>query len=153
MKYILKAATGLLMVFSSFILAQEPNNQGENLYQTHCSACHGVNGGMDMSKRIAPPIIAVRMHYLKVYSDEMSFVNAITSWVEQPAQENSLMPGAIGRFGMMPKIEVSQADIENIAQYIYQGNVEKPQGFDKHYQEMHGKKGKGKHKRKHQEHQ
>ncbi|MDQ7048540.1 MAG: c-type cytochrome [Enterobacterales bacterium] len=133
-----------IFCFATLTSAESTLKHGEDLYKINCSACHGVNGGMDMEKRIAPPIIAVRMHYLHSYSDEMSFVDAIVSWVEQPNQDNTLMAGAVRRFGLMPKIAISKSDIEAIAEYVYRGKVGKPKGFDQHYKEMHGKKGKGK---------
>ncbi len=151
MKITLKLLIALVASLSSPIFANEPISQGESLYKANCAACHGVTGGMDMSKRIAPPIIAVRMHYLQSYSDELSFVDAVSSWVANPQEENTQMPGAVRRFGLMPKMDIPMADLEKIALYVYQGNVDKPEGFDKHYEEMHGKKGKGKHKKSNHE--
>jgi len=40
----------------------------------------------------------------------------------------------------MPPVSVSRADAEKIAEYIYEGDIDKPQGFDKHYEERHGNK-------------
>lgn len=113
--------------------------EGEQLYKTHCSACHGITGGMDMSKRLAPPIVAVRMHYLGSYPDKESFVMAVTDWVENQDAGKSLMPGAIRRFNLMPPVYVSRENAEKIASYIYDGELEKPAGFDEHVQQMHGK--------------
>jgi len=132
----------LSFIFTS-PLAQANNDvaEGGQLYKTYCSSCHGANGGMDMSKRVAPPIIAVRMHYIGSYPDEMSFVAAVTDWVEQPDASNSLMRGAIRKFNIMPPVSVAREDVQKIATYIYQGNIDKPTGFDKHFEEMHGKRG------------
>ena len=48
------------------------------------------------------------------------------------------MRGAIRRFNIMPPVSVSRQHAEKIAAYIYDGNIEKPAGFDQHFQEMHG---------------
>jgi mono/diheme cytochrome c family protein len=132
----------LLLVFiflPQVLLAANDTDQGEKLYKTYCSACHGATGGMDMSKRVAPPIIAVRMHYIGPYPDKPAFVNAVANWVEKQDASKTLMRGAIRRFNIMPPVSVSRQDAEKIASYIYDGNIEIPAGFDQHFEQMHGK--------------
>ena len=131
-----------LALFSQLGLAVDANNEieGEELYKTHCSACHGSTGGMDMSKRLAPPIIAVRMHYIGQYPDKDSFVMVVADWLENQDERKSLMRGAIRRFNIMPPVYVSRGDAEKIAAYIYDGDLEKPAGFDEHVEKMHGRK-------------
>jgi len=50
-----KVLTALIVILASQI-AQADNDvkEGGKLYRTHCAACHGTSGGMDMSKRVAP---------------------------------------------------------------------------------------------------
>ena len=135
-----KIFTTLIFILASQV-AQAGNDvkQGGKLYKTYCSACHGASGGMDMSKRVAPPIIAVRMHYIAPYPDKASFIAAVTSWVEKQDASKTLMRGAIRKFNIMPPVQVSREDAQKIAAYIYEGNVDKPGGFDEHYEQMHGK--------------
>ncbi|MCK4864072.1 MAG: cytochrome c [Gammaproteobacteria bacterium] len=139
-----------MKMFSLFILsvsllliqtvnATDSSKTGQQLYKDNCASCHGTSGGMDMSKRVAPPIIAVRMHYIRTYADKDSFVMAVADWVEKQDADNSLMRGAIRRFNIMPPISISRADAEKIAAYIYDGDVEKPEGFQQHFEERHGK--------------
>ena len=134
--------TMALALFSQPVLAADTNNEkeGEELYKTHCSACHGGTGGMNMSKRLAPPIIAVRMHYIGHYPDKDSFVMVVADWLEKQDERKSLMRGAIRRFNIMPPVYVSREDAEKIAAYIYDGDLEKPAGFDEHVEKMHGRK-------------
>jgi len=141
-----------LLITSTLILAQNAFSsqdnieEGEKLFKATCNACHGVAvGGMDMDKRIAPPIAGVRKHYIDAHPDKESFVKAITSWLEKQSPEKSLMPGAIQKFKLMPPLSVPKEDAEKIAAYLYAGNIEVPEGFKKHEQEMHGmdKKGMG----------
>lgn len=132
------------MLSSTAVWANEEAN-GEQLYKIHCDACHGMAGGMDMSKRVAPPMAAVRMHYIGSHADKKSFVAAISHWLEKNDESKALMRGAIRRFKLMPAIVVSKADAELIAGYIYDGNIAGPAGFQEHMEEMHGKgKGMGK---------
>jgi len=136
----IKIFTALIFILTSQS-AQADNDmeQGAQLYKTYCSACHGSQGGMDMSKRVAPPIIAVRMHYIGPYPDKASFVTAVTNWVEKQDESKTLMRGAIRKFNIMPPVSVSREDAQKIASYIYEGNIDSPAGFDEHYEEMHGK--------------
>ncbi len=128
------------ILFSQASLASDggTESEGKALYNTHCSSCHGNTGGMDMNKRVAPPIIAVRMHYIGSYPDKDAFVLAIAQWVEKQDASQSLMRGAIRRFNIMPPISIAQSDAEKIAAYIFEGDVERPDGFDKHFNERHG---------------
>ena len=129
------------MVTPQILLASDDVSDGEKLYKTYCSACHGSQGGMDMNKRVAPPIIAVRMHYLSAYPDKAAFVTAVSSWIERQDASKTLMRGAIRKFKIMPPVSVPRQDAQKIAAYIYEGNVDKPAGFDQHFEEMHGKQG------------
>lgn len=130
----------IFMLLPQTVLADNEETQGEHLYKTFCSSCHGLSGGMDMRQRVAPPIAAVRFHYIDTYPDKTSFVTAITNWVEKQDENKSLMRGAIRRFNIMPPISISREHTQKIAGYIYAGNIEKPAGFDKHVEEMHGKR-------------
>lgn len=119
--------------------ANDDLSEGKKLFEATCNACHGVAvGGMNMNKRIAPPIAGVRKHYLDAYPDKESFVNAVTSWINKQDANKSLMRGAIRKFKIMPPIPVPAEDAKKIAAYIYNGNIERPDGFEKHIQEMHG---------------
>ena len=130
----------IVMFLSQAANAKDTDKKGEQLYRAHCSACHGNTGGMDMSKRVAPPIVAVRMHYISTYADKDSFVIAVADWVEKQDENDSLMRGAIRRFNIMPPVSISRKNAEKIAAYIYDGNIEKPEGFQKHFEDRHGKK-------------
>ena len=128
------------MFLSQAANAKDDHKKGQQLFKSNCASCHGSKGGMDMNRRVAPPIFAVRMHYIRTYADKDSFVVAVADWVENQDKDNSLMRGAIRRFNIMPPISISRKDAEIIAAYIYDGNIEKPEGFQKHFEEHHGKK-------------
>ena len=138
---ITKLITASAIIFLSQTSYASNNDEGEHLFKTYCNACHGMTGGMDMRKRIAPPIAAVRMHYISHYQDENSFVNAITGWVEKQDPQKSLMRGAILRFNIMPPIAIKNEDARKIASYIYEGNLQRPAGMEEHVQQQHKKGG------------
>lgn len=127
-----------ILLFSQVSTASE-NKHGKQLYIKHCNSCHGVEHGMDMSKRVAPPAFAVKMHYIGTYPDKDSFVMAIADWLETRDADNSMMLGAVRRFGVMPEVKVTREEAEKIAEFIYKGDLENPAGFQQHYEKMHGK--------------
>ena len=136
--------TATLLLSHSTFASDDKHEAGEKLYKTNCAVCHGSTGGMDLNKRIAPPIAAVRLHYIDTYPDEASFVQAVSNWVEKQDESKALMRGAIQKFKIMPPLVVAKADAEKIAAYIYSGDIEKPEGFEQHVEEEHGKMGMGK---------
>lgn len=113
--------------------------EGFSLLETSCFSCHSPNASMD--SRIAPPMIAIKKHYVKENTSEEAFANDLIRFLNNPAAENSKMPGAIERFGLMPKMNFSEADIQKIAHYIYNTELEKPDWFEKHYEEEKAKHG------------
>ena len=140
--YKLKTVIAITVIFFAVTIFADDNknSSGSQLFDQHCKVCHGLTGGMNMDKRIAPPIAGVRMHYLNVHNDKESFIDAITSWLEKPDANKSLMPGAIRHFNLMPAISVPKEDAKIIAEYIFEGDIEMPDGYKEHYQQMHGNK-------------
>lgn len=129
--------SAICMLLISLPATASDSAEGYQLYKANCDVCHGMNGGMDMSKRIAPPMIAVRMHYIGSHPDKASFVNAVTSWVQKQDPVKSLMRGAIRRFNLMPPVNVSPQDAAKIAGYIYEGNLPVPDGMAEHINSRH----------------
>jgi|SaaInl5LU_22_DNA_1037371.scaffolds.fasta_scaffold02042_2 mono/diheme cytochrome c family protein len=130
-----------LALVAQALSAQEDHAEGEQIFQTVCSACHGATGGMDMAKRLAPPMIAVRMHYIDTYPDQASFVTAVADWVELQEEDRSLMPGAIRQFNLMPPLALEREQAEQVAAYIYAGDLQNPEGFQEHFEAEHGAMG------------
>lgn len=110
------------------------SNNGKVLMESMCTSCH-VTSGQGV---IAPPIFAVKNHVKNAYPAREDFIQQIVDWVEEPNQDVSLMPGAINKFGLMPKLGYSQQDVEKIASYLYDEDLKSPRWYQKHYQEHHG---------------
>jgi hypothetical protein len=70
----------------------------------------------------------------------VDFTQRIVNWVKEPNAEDVLMPGAIRRFGLMPKLGYSELDVRLIAEYLYDGKTDLPEWYIKHYEEEHGQK-------------
>lgn len=146
MKLTILKITKLTMASAFILLSQTAvagnTEEGKVLFKAYCDVCHGgMTGGMNMKQRLAPPIAAVKKHYIGHYPNQTSFVNAVTGWVAHQDPNKSLMRGAIRRFNIMPPIPVKREDSIKIAEYIYAGKLEMPKGMAEHVQQQHKKKG------------
>jgi len=113
---------------------------GKKILETECYICH--NPKASMESMIAPPMIAVKQHYIDSNTTKEEFTEALIYWVNDPEQE-SKMPRAIKKFGSMPYIPYPDDAIAQIAEYLYDYDIEKPDWFDAHFKTEHGR-GKGK---------
>ncbi len=110
---------------------------GKKLMETQCYVCHSPTAAMD--EMIAPPMAAIKAHYLLGNPSKGEFVQDIVSFVEYPSAEKSRMPGAINRFGIMPLQNFSENSVEQIAEYLYDYRVEEPEWFARHWKAGPGK--------------
>lgn len=131
----------LAMVFPGFSQLQE--HPGKELMESHCYVCHEVNSSR--AERIAPPMFAVKKHYLSSGISKTEFVEDIVTWSENPSEETSRMPGAVNKFGIMPHLYFPEEVVEQIANYMFDHDIEKPSGFKNRAQH---RKGKGQHHRR-----
>lgn len=107
-------------------------SRGFNLLETNCFNCHSPKGSHDA--RIAPPMVAIKNHYIDEETTEAEFTEALIAFVQNPTEENTKMKGAVRKFGVMPKMEFSEKDLRDIAAYIYRTELEAPEWFEEHYQ-------------------
>jgi hypothetical protein len=53
------------------------------------------------------------------------------------------MKGAIKKFGVMDKLEISESDALSVAEYLYDRHFDLPDWYVTHYNNKHGKKEHG----------
>ncbi len=116
------------------------NHPGKKLMETNCYVCHSLTATEE--SRIAPPMIAIKKRYSIGNDTKEAFINSMQNWIKNPTEENAKMYGAVKRFGVMPKQGFPEETIKQIADYMFDNEVEKPVWFDDHYKEQH-RKGKG----------
>jgi len=130
---------------SPSVLAADNPHPGKILLEKECYTCH--NPETAQNEMIAPPMIAVKKHYLKATTSRDQFVKDIISWVKDPSEKNSRMPGALRKFGIMPYQSFPEETITQIAEYLYDNDIDTPDWFQSHMGKGQGK-GKGMGKRK-----
>ncbi|MCA0131692.1 c-type heme family protein [Winogradskyella alexanderae] len=148
---------------SAFDKQLEANKHpGKKLMETHCYVCHSPDA--DHDNRIGPPMIAIKKHYINEETSKEEFIESITSWINNPNEKDAKMKGAVRRFGVMPKQAFPENAVEQIADYLFDYEIEQPEWFEEHFNEEKGKqhgqgqgkghgqgKGKGKGKGRHQQ--
>jgi|SRR5690554_1318424 len=118
---------------------------GKLLMQNNCYVCHNPKTSED--RMIAPPMVAIKMHYLSEETSKEQFIEDFVSFVKNPTNEASKMPGAVKKFGLMPYQFYPENTIRQIAEYVFENEIEEPEWFEEHYSKMHGDRTKRKRNR------
>ncbi len=96
------------------------DSKGYALMKQKCYMCHFEKPDPTKSDQmIAPPMLRIQEHYKPAYPNRDAFINAITSIVKNPSEEKTLMPGAVKKFKLMPKLIYEDAELRLIAEAIY----------------------------------
>jgi cytochrome c553 len=103
---------------------------GKSLVETNCYACHSPTASLN--GRLAPPMAAVKSHYLDETSTLPAFAAEVVRFLGKPSEEYTRMPGAVKRFGLMPQVQYPEEDLRAIAAYVFYADLEQPDWFEKH---------------------
>jgi len=107
---------------------------GKKLLETNCYVCHSPIASH--KNRIAPPMIAIKKHYINDKTTKEKFIQLLQNWIKNPTKENAKMRGAVNRFGVMPKQLFPEETIKQIADYMFDNTLEKPKWFQEHFKKM-----------------
>lgn len=119
------------------ISINEGSKEGLLLLKKHCYVCHSPVS-ISHDSIMAPPMAAVKIRYLRRYKNKEDFIVAMVKWTVDPKKEEGIMKGAIDRFGPMPKQNFKSEDLFKIATYVYENDLDEPDWFTAHFQEMQG---------------
>jgi cytochrome c553 len=108
--------------------------ESKKLIETHCYVCHSPNAP-EQEGRIAPPMVAIKAHYMSEGVTKEEFIAAVKSFVEKPSEDKVHLKGAFKRFGLMPKQVFPEGSIEKIAKFMYDYQIEEPTWFKDHWKE------------------
>ena len=85
-----------------------------------------------------PPMIAIKNHYIMEETTKEAFVADLVEWMSGPSADKSKMPDAVEKYGLMTHQVYPDSVIVGIAEYLYDNEVEQPEWYQKHHEEMHG---------------
>lgn len=129
---------GLQLSENEVVKIDSITHDGKKLMETHCYLCHSPSA-QETEGRVAPPMIAIKSRYLMDYNTKKDFVKAMTNFVENPTNETSKMHAAVKSFGLMPKQSFPENAVNQIADFMYDYQIEEPTWFAAHWQ-GHGNK-------------
>lgn len=95
-----------------------------SLMETFCYSCHSPDA--KGPNRVAPPMFAVRTHYLADHPEEAEFVNSMVAFLQKPTPEKAKLKNAVEKFGLMPSMSYSEEHIRKIAAYLYHNEQAHP---------------------------
>lgn len=110
---------------------------GKKLLKTQCFLCHHPTA--PEKSRIGPPMIAIKAHYIQEQTTKEKFIKEFVDFVKKPTKEKAKLNGAVKRFGLMPNQNYKEAHLKQIAEYLYDFQIEEPSWFREHWQEHQGK--------------
>ncbi len=111
------------------------------LTNIYCAACHNV-GKRDHDQLLAPPLVAIRQRYQRSFPEREAFIDRIILFTHNPTSENTLMRGPVHRFGVMPPMpHIPEKELREIAIHIFEGDLEIPDWWETHREEMLGQRG------------
>jgi cytochrome c553 len=116
---------------------QANNHPGKKLMETNCYVCHSPTASHD--DRIAPPMVAIKKHYIDDKTTKEEFIADMKAWIKNPNETDAKMRGAVRRFGVMPKQVFPEETIEKIADYMFDFEIDQPEWFEDHFNEEKGK--------------
>lgn len=153
----------LTLVFSckdskktNYVSVEKPENgqehPGKKLMEINCYVCHSPTASQE--DRIGPPMIGIKRHYITDNTTKSEFIEAMQAWIKNPNNKDAKMRGAVLRFGVMPKAPYPEETIRQIADYMFDYEIEQPDWFEDHFHDEHGnhngQRGQGKRQRKRQ---
>ena len=112
-------------------ITQKEIHPGKIILENECYICHDPRASEE--SMIAPPMAMVKKYYISERTTQEEFTEALMNWINDPEQ-HSKIPEALERFGIMPYIPYPENDIVQIADYLYQNDIEKPDWLDVNYQ-------------------
>jgi nitrate reductase cytochrome c-type subunit len=109
---------------------------GKIILENECYICH--NPKASQSNMIGPPMVAIKLHYIDSNTTKEQFTEALLHWINDPEQAGKI-PGAHKRFGSMPYMPQPDTMIRQVAEYLYDNEVERPEWFDKNFEARYRK--------------
>jgi cytochrome c553 len=121
---------------SDDLIINKTSHPGKKLMETNCYVCHSPDASLE--DRIGPPMIGIKKNYTSENSTKEAFIKNIQNWIKNPTKETAKMQEAVKRFGVMPITIYTEETIKQIADYMYDYEIEQPEWFKAHYNELHG---------------
>ncbi|MBN1278668.1 MAG: cytochrome c [Chlorobium sp.] len=92
------------------------NPDGKAVFEKNCSICHSIT----LPPKSAPPIVPVASIYHRQFTTKTAGVNHMVTFMKSPSKSASKVdPEAISRFGLMPAMELGDAELKAVAGWVW----------------------------------
>ncbi|NTV02633.1 MAG: cytochrome c [Chlorobiaceae bacterium] len=106
--------SGMFFVLTASPAAAAPD--GKMIFESTCSVCHSV---MPPPKS-APPIVPIASRYRQRFATKSKGVEHMVSFLKSPSKEKMVAdPQAMERFGLMPAMQLSDAELNTVAGWVW----------------------------------
>ncbi len=103
-----------------FVFSLQANDFGSLLFHGNCTTCH-----FEMRTVSAPAVIDFKQRYITAFPDKEDFVAYMSTWVQHPNEETSIMRDAIDKHELMPELGFDLETLQIISAYIYETDFTK----------------------------
>ena len=103
-----------LLVILILVLNIEANDYKSLLFSGNCVTCHFENESIS-----APSVVELQKRYKDAFPQKDDFIKYMSTWVEHPKAETSIMSDAIKKYELMPELGYDIDTLRSIAEYIY----------------------------------
>jgi len=104
--------------------SESDQKSGKEFIANNCLSCHSPSA--QPSERIAPPLFAVREHYLQDHPEKEAFTEAMLGFLKETNSASAKMHSAVEKFGLMPQMSFSEEELKNALIYLYENEQVKP---------------------------
>jgi mono/diheme cytochrome c family protein len=92
---------------------------GKAVFDRNCSVCHSIAP----PPKSAPPILPISARYHQRFSSRAEGIKYMADFIKSPSKKKVLADQqAITRFGLMPPIQLSAAELNAVAAWVWNQN-------------------------------
>jgi cytochrome c551/c552 len=88
--------------------------------ERNCMNCH--QASQKLNTAIAPDLTEIKLIYLEKHDTKAEFILNMKAFINHPTVESSLMPEAIDKYGLMPKLSYKDGDLTTMIGVIYEND-------------------------------
>ncbi len=110
---------------------------GKKLMETHCYLCHSPHAP-EHEGRVAPPMVAIKAHYLKDGVTQAQFAQDILNFLNAPDTSSARLKDEVRRYGLMPYQQYPPEVVQQITEYMYRYQIAEPAWFSASWEKKTG---------------